>query len=214
MFASADAWRSWLEEHYATEREAWVGFFRAHVSEPGISYEEAVEVALCFGWIDGIVRRVDDRRYMHRFSPRQARSPWSRVNVEKVRRLVREGRMHPAGLAAFERRREDRTGAYSYEDRPKDLDQDSRRRFQAHPVAWKFFQAQPPGYRRTVAHWVLSARRPSTRSRRLEIVLQASQKGERIDLLSPARATRPSSSPEGPAPELRKRRRGGSPDMV
>lgn len=190
-FETSEQMRAWLEKNHDQEKELWVGFYKKGVDEANVSYDDAVEVALCFGWIDGIVRRVDDRRYMHRLSPRTARSPWSKLNVERANRLIAEGKMHPAGKAALDRREDARTGIYGYEIRPRELDPASRKLLEADPAAWKFFQAQAPWYRRTVAHWILSAKRPETRARRVDVVLRASQSGRRIDLLSPPSGKRP-----------------------
>jgi uncharacterized protein YdeI (YjbR/CyaY-like superfamily) len=187
FFRDAAELRDWFEKNHGRERELWVGYFKKGIDRPGVSYLESVDAALCFGWIDGMVRRIDDRRYMQRFSPRTPKSPWSHVNVEKAERLIAEGKMHPAGKAAFDRRSAERTGVYSYENRPRDLDPSSLRKFHADAPAWAFYEQQPAGYRRTVAHWVLSAKREETRARRLAIVMEASRKRKRIDLLSPGR---------------------------
>lgn len=185
FFATPRELRRWFAAHHADAGELWIGFWKKGVERPSVSYDEAVEEALCFGWIDGIVRRVDEASYMHRFSPRTARSPWSRLNLARARRLLAEGRMHPAGRAALERRAPRPGGTYSYERRPRELDDAALRRLRADPAGWAFYRQQPPGYRRTVAYWVLSAKRPETRERRLGVVLDASRRGRRIDLLAP-----------------------------
>jgi uncharacterized protein YdeI (YjbR/CyaY-like superfamily) len=185
FFASRATLRTWFEEHHAEVRELWIGFYKKGSGRSGVSYDDAVEESLCFGWIDGIVKRVDELRYMHRFSPRTPRSPWSKLNVERARRLEVEGRMHPAGWAALERRTADRTGIYAYERRPKVLDRASLDVLRGDAEAWEFYQRQTPSYRRTVAHWVLSGKRPETRERRIRVVLRASRARRRIDQLAP-----------------------------
>lgn len=185
FFRTPTELRSWFEQNHASSKELWVGFYKKGVDREGVTYEQAVELALCFGWIDGIVRHVDDLRYTNRFSPRTLRSPWSRTNVQRAHRLIEQGRMHPAGLEALKRRAA--TRGYSYAPRPKGLDGPSLERFRSEPAAWKHFQAQAPSYQRVVAYWVLSAKKEATRARRLDVVIRASREGRRIDLLSPGK---------------------------
>jgi uncharacterized protein YdeI (YjbR/CyaY-like superfamily) len=183
-FPSAAAFRAWLERHHRTASELTVRCARAHAAEKGVTYLEAVDEALCFGWIDGVRRRVDADSFSVRFTPRRPGSKWSAVNIRKATALIRAGRMRPAGLTAFEARlgRAD-TRRYSYESRPEALDPALERRFRRDRAAWAFFQAQPPGYRRLITFWVMEAKRPETRARRLEIVRQCSADGERIPQL-------------------------------
>jgi uncharacterized protein YdeI (YjbR/CyaY-like superfamily) len=182
-FESAEAFRRWLEEHYATASEILVGFYKVGSGKRGTTYDEAVEQALCFGWIDGVRRGVDEERYMNRFTPRKAGSNWSRVNIARVEELKRRGLMHPAGLAAYEARREDRTAVYSFEQGEQQLPEEMVREFQANAAAWEFFQGQSPSYRRTATHWVLSAKKPETRQRRLGELIADSAAGRKIKLL-------------------------------
>ncbi len=193
FFARPADLRAWLEEHHETKRELWVGFYRKGSGRPSITWPEAVDEALCFGWIDGIRKRIDEDAYVIRFTPRKRSSRWSTVNVARVRVLARGGRMRPAGRAAFEARAEARTGVYSYEQRHRArLDRAAGREFRANAGAWTFFEAQPPGYRRIVVWWVVSAAKEETRRRRLATLIEHSAKGERIPLLgSPARTKRP-----------------------
>jgi uncharacterized protein YdeI (YjbR/CyaY-like superfamily) len=171
VFPDAAAFRAWLEEHHGDRTEAWVGYYRKGVPKACMRYPEAVDEALCFGWIDGIGYGVDDEVHTNRFTPRQRRSTWSATNVRRVGELMAEGRMHPAGLAAFEARTSDRTGIYSYENRPADLPVPYRRALQADASAWAWWQAQPPGYRRTATWWVVSAKQETTRQRRLATLI-------------------------------------------
>lgn len=179
-FATAAGFRAWLERHHARATELSVAFYKKSSGRPGMTYQEAVEEALCFGWIDGIIRRIDEHSYCHRFTPRRPGSHWSLVNIRHVARLKADGRMHAAGLAAYAARRPDRTGTASYEQRPRDWPAELRRRFKTHRAAWKFWQAQPPGYRRLTIWWVTSAKQPATRERRLARLIAQSADGRRL----------------------------------
>lgn len=180
-FPTPEAFRAWLAEHHATSRELLVGFHRTSTGTPSLTWPQAVDEALCYGWIDGVRRRVDETRYVIRFTPRKPRSNWSAVNVARVAELTREGRMQPAGLAAFEKRAPERTGIYAYEQRQQArLDPDMERQFQANDAAWSFFQAQAPFYRRTITFWVVSARKEETRQGRLATLIAASAEGRRL----------------------------------
>jgi uncharacterized protein YdeI (YjbR/CyaY-like superfamily) len=162
-----------------------VGFWKRGSGRANLSWSEAVDEALCFGWIDGVRRSLDEQRYTNRFTPRRPGSNWSRVNIEKVERLSAEGRMTPAGRRAFERRREDRSGVYSYENAPRDLEPGDAERVRAHPEAWAFWQAQPPSYRRAATWWLVSARRPETRERRLAALIEDCAAGRRLKQMTP-----------------------------
>lgn len=185
FFASAAAFRAWLERHHATASELWIGYYKKSSGRGGMVYREALDEALCFGWIDGRVKSIDAARYMQRFTPRKPGSIWSNVNVRHVARLDAAGKMRPAGLAAFAARDEKKTGIYSFEKRPENFPADLERIFRAQPSAWSFWQAQPPGYRRTITHWVISAKRDETRQRRLAGVIAESAANRRVDLLKP-----------------------------
>jgi uncharacterized protein YdeI (YjbR/CyaY-like superfamily) len=176
FFSSASAFRGWLEKHHDNVAELWVGFYRKHSARRGLTYAEAVDQALCFGWIDGIKKRVDEDAYMHRFSPRTAKSIWSHINTRRVEELQRLGQVMPPGLAAFERRDPARTGLYSFENPAQLLAPDLQRQLEANKQAWVFFAAQPPGYRRVAVFWVMSAKRDDTKQRRLTQLIQASER--------------------------------------
>jgi uncharacterized protein YdeI (YjbR/CyaY-like superfamily) len=191
-FRSAAAFRRWLESNHATARELWVGFYRKDTGRGGITYPEAVDEALCFGWIDGIKKRVDELSYINRFTPRKPNSNWSLVNTRRGAELKKLGRMTPAGLAAFTARRKVRSGAYSFEQQASIFDAVSEREFRAHRPAWDFFQAQPPGYRRLATHWVSSAKRPETVRKRLDLLIANSELQLRVDFLAPNRDPRQS----------------------
>jgi uncharacterized protein YdeI (YjbR/CyaY-like superfamily) len=160
----------------------YVGFHKQHTGRRAMSWSEAVDQALCFGWIDGRVNKIDDDRYMQRFTPRKPSSNWSKVNVEKVARLIEDGRMRPAGLAAFEQRTDERTGVYSFE-RDSKLSPEFEARLRANEAAAEYFESRPPWYRRTAVHLVMSAKREDTRERRLEQLIEDSAAGRDIKQL-------------------------------
>ena len=184
FFASADEFRRWLMKHHETERELWVGFHKKHTGRPTLTWPESVDEALCFGWIDGVRKSVGDEGYVIRFSPRKPRSIWSNVNIRKAQTLVENGRMQAAGHRAFAARDPKKSGIYLFEQRtnPK-LAPAELKEFRANSKAWKFFQQQPPGYRRIATWYVVSAKRPETRARRLSILIADSARGQRIGLL-------------------------------
>lgn len=181
FFATADDFRTWLEEHHGSASQLLVGFFKKGSGRPSMTWPEAVDQALCFGWIDGVRRSLDADRYVIRFTPRKPRSTWSAVNIKRAQELIDAGLMRPAGLAAFQARTADRSAVYSYERRqPAGLDPEHEERLRADPAAWEFFSAQPPSYRRSVIHWVESAKREETRLRRLAALIEESAAGRRL----------------------------------
>jgi uncharacterized protein YdeI (YjbR/CyaY-like superfamily) len=185
FFATGADFRAWLERHHDSVSELLVGFHRKGSGRPSITWPEAVDQALCFGWIDGVRRRIDDASYSIRFTPRQPRSTWSAVNVKRMKELVEEGLVAPAGLAAFDRRADDRTAIYSYEQRRNaKFEPDQERRLHADERAFGFFEAQPPSYRRAAIHWVTSAKRPETRERRLTQLIECSAAGRPVPPLA------------------------------
>ena len=183
FFKSGTEMRRWLERNHGTARELVVGLHRRASGKPSLTWAESVDEALCFGWIDGIRRSLDESRYTIRFTPRRERSTWSAVNLRRVAELEALGRMQPNGRAAFAHRQEARTGIYAYEQRQQTLSQDFERRFRAHPAAWKFFQEQAAWYRRTASYWVMSAKRDETQGRRLQTLIEDSASGRRIGQL-------------------------------
>jgi uncharacterized protein YdeI (YjbR/CyaY-like superfamily) len=185
FFAEPADFRAWLEENHERASELWVGFHKKATGRSSITWPQAVDEALCFGWIDGIRRSLGDESYMIRFTPRKARSTWSAVNIARVKELVAEGRMQPAGLAAFEARSDDRSAIYAYEQRhDAKLAPEQEREFRANPRAWEFFQGQPTSYRKTALWWVVSAKREETRARRLRTLVEDSANGRRLRHLS------------------------------
>jgi uncharacterized protein YdeI (YjbR/CyaY-like superfamily) len=189
VFPDAQALRDWLDRNHAAESALWVGFYKKGVPKASIAYAEAVDEALCFGWIDGITYRVDEELYTIRFTPRTKRSNWSAVNIRRVGELTAAGRMRPSGTAAFEARTPERTGMYSYENRPADLPAEYGARLRAEPRAWRWWQAQTPSYRRAATWWVVSARQEATRDRRLQQLIDDCAAGRPIRPLSYERKT-------------------------
>lgn len=173
FFASPAEFRAWLDEHHARETELWVGFHKKGLGRVGITWPEAVDQALCFGWIDGVRKGIDADGYRIRFTPRRTRSIWSAVNVARAQELIDAGLMRPAGRAAFEGRAEARSAVYAYEQgEGVALGEAFERQFRADEAAWAFFQAQPAWYRKTATWWVVSAKQEETRRRRLATLIE------------------------------------------
>jgi uncharacterized protein YdeI (YjbR/CyaY-like superfamily) len=186
FFATPQEFRAWLEARHADAREVVVGFHRKGSGRPSMTWPESVDEALCFGWIDGIRRSLGDESYTIRFTPRKPRSTWSAINIGRARELIAEGRMRPAGLAAFEARSDDRSAIYAYEQRSgARLDPEQERELRANADAWAFFESQPPWYRRTATWWVVSAKREETRRKRLRTLIEDSAAGRRLRQLTP-----------------------------
>jgi len=180
FFATPAAWRAWLHVHHGTEKELLVGFWKAGSGKPSITWKESVDEALCFGWIDGVRKRVDDERYTIRFTPRRGRSIWSDVNIRRAGELIALGLMEEAGLAAFRGRHASRSKQYSFENPVHDLPPEYEQQFRAKKKAWSYFEAQPPSYRRVAIWYVVSAKREETRARRLAALIACSGRGERL----------------------------------
>jgi uncharacterized protein YdeI (YjbR/CyaY-like superfamily) len=186
FFATPATFRAWLRKNHKTADELVVGFYKRGSGIPSISWPEAVDEALCFGWIDGIRRSIDEKSYSIRFTPRRKGSNWSAINVKRVEQLIELERMTPAGLKAFEARRDDRTAIYSYEQRKEAaFDAGQVRAFRRNAKAWAFFRKQAPWYQRTATHWVISAKREDTRERRLSMLIEDSAAGNLVAPLRP-----------------------------
>ena len=176
FFPSPDAWHAWLEEHHDQHEELLVGFYKVGSGKPSITWPEAVDGALCFGWIDGVRRSLDEISYVIRFTPRRSRSVWSAINIKRVAELTKLGLMRSAGVQAFERRTGDRSEIYAYEQRMgAKLSAAYEKKFRANKKAWKFFQSQPPWYRRTASWRVISAKKEETRLKRLAQLIDDSE---------------------------------------
>ena len=181
FFANPAELQAWFGAHADEGGELYVGYWKKGTGRPSITWPESVDEALCVGWIDGVRRGIDDDSYMIRFTPRKAGSIWSTVNIARVAELTKVGRMQPAGLAAFERRRADRSGIYSHEQpEAATLSAEQEAVFRAAPGAWEFFDTQAPSYRRQAVWWVVSAKRAETRERRLSQLVADSAAGLRL----------------------------------
>ena len=193
FFRTPGEWRAWLEAHAADEAAVWVGFDKRGSGEAGLTWPESVDQALCFGWIDGRRQSIDDARYRIRFSPRKRGSIWSTVNIARVEELAAQGQMLPAGLEAFARRREERSGVYSHEQAGEPvLEAAQEALFRERPEAWDFFCGQAPSYRKAALWWVVNAKRVETRARRLATLIDDSAACRRVGHLQrPAGRARP-----------------------
>jgi uncharacterized protein YdeI (YjbR/CyaY-like superfamily) len=179
-FRSPAAFRAWLARHHGTAAELLLRCYKVAAAHRGVTYAQALDEALCYGWIDGVRRSVDDVSFSVRFTPRKPRSTWSRVNVAHVKRLLQAGRMAQPGLAAFEAREEERTGVYSFERKAMQLSPAYAKRLRADRAAWAYFEEEAPWYRRTTVYFVMSAKKEETRIRRLEMLIACSRRGVRI----------------------------------
>ena len=184
IFKSAAEFRTWLEKNHDRVTELWLGFYNQRSGKTSITYREALEEALCYGWIDGVRKSVDQSTYMQRFTPRKTKSYWSAVNCRRFEELSALGRVAPAGMKAFERRTSD-SGKYSFESRPKKFPPAYEKPFKNNRVAWEYFRAQAPWYQRTATFWVVSAKQEETRQRRLKTLITDSANGRRLGVLTP-----------------------------
>jgi uncharacterized protein YdeI (YjbR/CyaY-like superfamily) len=172
--------RQWFEQNHDQEKELLVGFYKVGSRRPSITWSESVDQALCFGWIDGVRKSLDPDSYCIRFTPRKPKSIWSAVNIEKVAVLQQQGLMHPAGLASFDKREEDRSRVYAYETAPVQLAEAYEKQFRQNPTAWAFFQSQGAYYRQVAMNWVMTAKQEKTRLSRLETLIRSSEAGHKV----------------------------------
>jgi uncharacterized protein YdeI (YjbR/CyaY-like superfamily) len=183
-FPTVAAFRAWLLKHHDKETELMARLYRNHARARGIGYREALDELLCFGWIDGVRRSLDDDSFVQRFTPRKAKSNWSNVNIKRFKELKKEGRVHPAGLAAFEAW-DGKPAPYSFQSKTLELDPAFLGRLRAHKTTWANYQKLAPGYKRVTLFWVMSAKKPETRERRFETLLERMKQGKKIGLLEP-----------------------------
>lgn len=185
-FKTQDEFRKWLEKNHASENELMMRLYKVHARDKGIGYREALDEALCFGWIDGVRRALDEDSFTQRFTPRKKKSNWSVVNIKRFNELQKEGRICPPGLMAFEARGATAASPYSYENRDSiKLAPDLEKQLRANKRAWGFFQAQAPSYQRLMIFRVMSAKKEETRVKRFSVLLDYSAKGKRLDMLKP-----------------------------
>lgn len=180
FFSSPEQFREWLEQNHDRTDELFLGFHKKSSGKKSITYAEALDEALCFGWIDGVRKKLNETSYIQRFTPRKPRSIWSNINVRHVERLKKDERMHAAGLEAYARRDPKRTGIYSFENRPRELSPAYEKIFRQNASAWNFFQEQPPSYKRLMIFRTMSAKKEETQLRRLKQLIESSEKGVRL----------------------------------
>ncbi len=180
FFPKQEEFRNWLEKKHQTEKELLVGFYKVGTGKPSMTWSESVDQALCFGWIDGVRRSIDEESYSIRFTPRKPTSIWSAVNIKKMEALTKAGLMTEAGQKAFELRKEEKSAIYSHEKGLATLYPELEKQFKSHPEAWKFFNSQAPSYIKVMLHWIMSAKHEKTRVSRLEKTIQVSELGKRM----------------------------------
>lgn len=181
FFPTPDDFRKWLKENHRTETELWVGYYKKATKKPSITWPESVDQALCFGWIDGIRRRIDEEAYKIRFTPRKSTSHWSHVNVQRIEELKKDKLVTPAGLEAYKKRKPENTGKASYERKKVELSPDFKKKIKSNKEAWTFFTKKlAPSYQKQSIHWVMSAKQEATRERRLQTLIESSSKEEKI----------------------------------
>ncbi|MCC7162763.1 MAG: YdeI/OmpD-associated family protein [Anaerolineae bacterium] len=183
FFKSETDLRAWFLKNHDTSREIVIAFYTVGSGKGGVTYKQAVDQALCFGWIDGIRKKLDDASYSNRFTPRKPKSIWSQVNLKRAAELETDGKMHAAGLKAYHGRDETRSMQYSFENKDRKLDPVREKKFRSNKKAWAWFSAQAPSYQRIASFWVISAKQEATRDKRLETLISDSEKGVRISLL-------------------------------
>lgn len=191
FFASPAEFRQWLHENHDKATELLVGYYKKGTGKPSMTWQESVDQALAYGWIDGVRKSIDDKSYKIRFTPRKARSTWSNVNIKRVGELTEQGLMHPAGLKAFEQRAGERSGIYAFEqpDEASKLSDEEEKQFRTNERAWAYFQQEAPHYQRGARWWVVSAKKPETRQKRLAQLIEDSEHERRISLYQQARKT-------------------------
>jgi uncharacterized protein YdeI (YjbR/CyaY-like superfamily) len=180
FFRTPADFETWLEKNHATATELWVGFYKKDSGKTSITWPESVDQALCFGWIDGVRKRIDEISYQIRFTPRRRGSIWSAINIKRAEELARQKQMRPAGSRAFTARLENKSGIYSYEQRSTELDERYAKLLQKNKAAWNFFRTQPPSYQKVICWWIVSAKKEETRMARLAKLISESAKGKRL----------------------------------
>lgn len=180
FFATQAAFREWLEKHHKKETELLVGFYKVNSGKPSMTWSQSVDQALCFGWIDGVRKSIDNESYSIRFTPRRRSSIWSAINIQKVEELNKAGLMTPEGQKAFDLRTENKSRIYSHEKEPAILEPNYESQFRMNPIAWEFFDAQAPSYKKVMTHWIMTAKQEKTRLSRLEKTIQISEQQKRM----------------------------------
>lgn len=174
--------RQWLEKNHETEIQLIIGLYKKGTDKENISWSQVVDEVLCFGWIDGVGKKIDDERWQIRITPRKPNSIWSKVNIAKIKVLTEKGLMHPKGMQAFALRKEEKSGIYSFENDEQKLSPEFQKIFLENKIAWKFFQSQPPGYKKNALHYVMTAKQQPTREKRFAELLSDSENKLRIKM--------------------------------
>ena len=187
FFKTQAAFRVWLEKNHDKEDELWLGYYKKASGKTSVTYKEALEEVLCFGWIDGISRSIDEEKYCQRYTPRRKGSIWSAVNIKKAEELIKNGKMHSTGLNVYKNRDPKKAGLYSFEQKEIKFPPALLKMLKANKKAWEYFSQLPPGYRKTSTWWVISAKHEETRQRRMKTLIADSEAGRRIALLIPAK---------------------------
>ncbi len=180
FFKTANDFREWLEKNHSKKTELLVGFYKVDSGKPSITYDESVEQALCYGWIDGVRKSFGPDSYTMRFTPRKPKSNWSAINVERVKKLLAKKLMRPAGIAAYEKLDDKKVKVYSYENAPTALDEVAEKKIKKNKAAWEFYQSTPPSYKKMIAWWISNAKQEKTRESRLQKLIEACEKGKRL----------------------------------
>lgn len=183
FFPNPLKFREWLKKNHDKETELLVGFYKVTSAKESITWSQSVDEALCFGWIDGIRKSIDEESYTIRFTPRKPTSNWSAINIKKIEELSKKGLMHPKGIEAFKKRKAEKSGIYTYEKQPVELDKTFEKTFKANKTAWKYFQSMAPSYRKTTISWVMQAKQEATRLRRLQNLIKDCEAGRKLKSL-------------------------------
>jgi uncharacterized protein YdeI (YjbR/CyaY-like superfamily) len=183
FFPTPSDFRKWLSQHHEVEQELWVGYYKKATKVPSVTWPESVDEALCYGWIDGLRKSIDEKSYMIRFTPRKATSHWSNVNIKRVAELTKLKQMQPAGIAAFKKLKKENSGKASFEQKSVTLDKNYITQIQTSEKAWAFFDALAPSYKKATIWYVMSAKQETTRQRRLQILIESSEQGLKIPML-------------------------------
>jgi len=184
FFRTQASFRKWLEKNHDKAKELLVGFYKVNSGKQSMTWSESVDEAICFGWIDGLRRSINQESYSIRFTPRRPGSIWSAINIKKVDDLSKKGLMFPSGLVAFEKREEKKSAIYSYEKAPENLSDDFSKKFKSNKKAWEFFESMAPSYQRTAIHWVMNAKQEGTKLKRLDELIKDSEAGRKIKSLN------------------------------
>ena len=184
FFEHKDQMYNWFSNNHFKITVVWVGLYKVGTGKPSVSWSDTVDVAICFGWIDGIRKTIDGHSYMIRFTPRKPGSIWSAVNMAKAEELIKQNLMQPLGMAAWQNRKDHLSGIYSYENEEKVFSEAYEKMFKANKAAWKYFMNQGPYYRKTVIHWVMSAKQEATRTRRMETLIADCEAGRIIKVMN------------------------------